>query len=843
VRADGVTTLWLRHTRRVLVVGALLGASRHQAETARAAAPRDVRIVRDDYGVPHVYADDLGALFFGFGHAVAQDRLFQLEMTRRSSWGTVAEVLGPEFVKFDTDQRRVGYTLEQVRSQMAGLAPEYRTMLKAYADGVNDVIESIERGQAKLPPEFDRVGFRPPRWTDADVAQIFIAFMATRYSDGSWGNEARNAAWLEALTARFGPQKGRLMFEDLVQKDEDPETVTTIPRGENWRAKALPARRGSGLAPTGKAGAPRAVSGVVPPGISEVAARIASAESAQVEDLRRLGVPDKLGSYSWIIGASRTLNGSAILLGGPQMGFYSPGYLHEVGLHGAGFDVVGSTPIGHLPVLFGHNASAAWSATSGGGDPTDLFVEKLDPKDPTRYQFKGESRPMEVRPEVIKVKGAGDVKETFYRSVHGPIQSVDAKNGVAYARGRGFANLELESMAGWIDKTRAETYEAFVAAARRNALSITWLYADRKGNIGVAVGGHYPRRHPDQDRRLPTPGTGEREWVGFMAPDEVPHALNPARGFFVNWNNLAAAGWDVGGGFSGRTHRSKLIIDFFEKRPVITVEDVKESVRYAAFVDGSVPYFRPLLLDSVHRLAAGETELQRAANIVAAWDGVWRDGDGDGKYDDPGVTIFDNWYRQILTDIFTDASVGPVVSRYMQYRQGQAFGLQQGANVVLNILEGKRSPVSLKGDYLGGATPEAVMVGALRKVVDQLRGTYGAEPAKWLLPVATHDFETTNYLDVPQGYTELPKIPSMRRGSENHIVVLSPAGVRGVNVVPPGESGVPPAPGAPSAHFADQVRLLLDFDYKPMHFSASDVEGSARSVEHLSYPYSLSSLR
>jgi penicillin amidase len=824
----------MKTCRRLASLILVLAAAGLSSEEARAAG-RDVRIVRDEYGVPHIYADDLGALYFGFGHAVAQDRLFQLEMTRRSSWGTAAEVLGPEFVKFDTDQRRVGYTLAQIKGQMAGLAPEYRTMLEAYADGINDVIASIERGQAKLPPEFDRAGFRPSSWTGADVAQIFIAFMATRYSDGGTGNETRSAAWLEALTTRFGPEKGRSMFEDLYQKNEDPGMVTTIPREEKWRERALPAGGGAGAGPATKTVKPRKVSALVPPGISEAAARMDATEEGQIADLARLGVPVKLGSYSWIIGPSRTLNGSTILLGGPQMGFYSPGYLHEVGLHGAGFDVVGSTPVGHLPILFGHNASAAWSATSGGGDLVDLFVEKLEAKDPTRYQFKGESRALEVRREVIKVKGAADVTETFYRSVHGPIQQMDEKNGVAYSRGRGFANLELESMAGWIDKTRAETYEAFVAAARRNKLSITWLYADRRGNIAVAICGRHPVRHPDQDSRFPTPGTGEREWTGFLAPEDVPHAANPARGFFVNWNNHPAAGWGSSGGFSGRTQRSKLIIDFFERRPVITIDDVKESVRYAAFVDGSVPFFRPLLMGAVQLLAGGDKDLQPVADILTAWDGVWRDDNGDGQYDDPGVLIFDSWYRQMLLDVFTDASVGPVVSRYMQYRKGQAFGLQQGANVLLNILDGKQSRVPIKGDYLGGRTPEEVMVGALRKTIAELRGTHGPDPAKWLFPVARHDFDTTNYLDVPQGYTALPKIPSMRRGSENHIVVLSPAGVRGVNVVPPGQSGVPPAPGAPSPHFADQVGLLLDFEYKPMRFSAPDVEGHAGSVERLSY--------
>jgi penicillin amidase len=805
-----------------------------QAGTAGAATP-NVKILRDEYGVPHVYADDLGALYFGFGHAVAQDRLFQLEMTRRTSWGRVAEVLGQEFLKIDVEQRSMGYTREQVRAQMARLAPEYRTMLKAYADGVNDVIASIDAGKAKLPVDFNRVGIRPEPWTEDDVAQIFIAFMGTRYSDGAGVIETRDAAWIQEWTQKFGAAKAQVMFEDFIQATQDPQQITTIPRGEDWRARALPSTKK--VSETRPAPAPAAPSrsGIVPEGVAQVAALLQENEALQTEGLKKIGVPLKLGSYGWIVGKSRTLNGSAILLGGPQMGLFSPSYLVEVGLHGAGFDLVGSTPIGHLPVLFGHNASTAWSATAGYGDAVDVFVEKLDPKDPTRYQFKGEWRKLEVREEVFKVKGAADVKETFYRSVHGPIESMDVKNGAAYARARGYANLELESMAGWIDKGRAQDWASFVAAARRNALSITWLYADKGGNIGTAFCGRYPIRHPQQDDRLPTPGTGEREWTGFVAPEDQPHALNPQRGTIVNWNNLPAAGWHNAGIMLGRAHRSQQIIDFFERRPVITVDDVKESVRYGAFLDSAIPYYRPRLLDAVRQVAGGDAELKRAADAIAEWDGIWTDRDGDGKWDAPGMVIFDAWMHYLTADVFSEERVGSI-SKLLQYKRGVSFGLPYGGNILLNILEGSGSPVRLKGDYLGGASAEQVMVNALKKAVEELRTAQGPEIEKWRLAVKLTSFDTSNFRGVPQGYfTELPKYLPQRRGTENHIVMLSPAGVRGINVVAPGTSGVPPAPGEPSPHFADQVGLLVDFDYKPMHFSEQEVQANTKSTEQLTY--------
>lgn len=830
---------------RKLLLLCVLAAGAAATEPVRA-AEREVRIVRDEYGVPHVYADDLGALYFGFGHAIAQDRLYQLEMTRRTSWGTVAELLGPDYLNIDRNMRQVGYTREDIRKQLAGLAPEYRTMMKAYADGINDVIDRIARGEAKLPADFKNAGLTPARWTEDDIAQLFISFMATRYSDGSGTVEVRDAAWMQEWTARFGPEKAKLLFDDLITSRDDPSSIPTIPRGEDWRARAVPGSK-SGPRPA-RQGSRGQLSGALPSGVAQVAERWAASEAAQNDAIHGLGVPTRIGSYGWVIGPDRTLNGTTILLGGPQMGLFSPAYLYEVGLHGAGFDVVGSTPIGHIPVLFGHNASIAWSATAGNGDPVDVFVEKLDPKNPTRYMFKGEWRRMEARDEVFKVKGGADVKETFYRTVHGPVQTLDVKEGVAYTRARGFAGLEMESMAGWIDGSRAQNFDSFVIASRRNALSISWIYADRKGNIGFTYCGRYPVRHPDQDRRLPTPGTAEREWRGFTPPEDVPHVMNPGRGILVNWNNQPAEGWISPGLFTGKVHGSRPIIDFFERKSVVTLEDVKRSVWLGAYLDHTVPFFRPRLLDAVRLLAPADAELQAAADALARWDGLLVDLDGDGKFDSPGQTLHAAWLRQLTDDIFTDARVGSLSSTLRQ----------QGNSAVLRVLDGPRAALPLKGNYLGDQTPEQAMVAALRKTVDAMRKNLGPSPDKWLTPVRLHGIESQNYLGVPQshgegpmpfikqsegswqsrvpaGYEKLMRFPPMRRGSENHFVVLGEKGVMGLDVVAPGSSGIPPAPGAPSPHFADQVELLVKYEYKPMRFYPADVRAYAESEERLSY--------
>jgi len=807
--------------RSRLIVTLALGVAAVAAVGVSAATSGEIRILRDNYGVPHVYADQLEPLFFGFGYVVAEDRLFQLEMMRRSVWGTVSEVLGPQYVDFDRRARQIGYTRAEIRSRIDKLAPDYQTMLKAYADGINWFIETAEQGTpVRLPPEFGRLGIRPAPWTAEDVGQVFVGTMGTRFSD--FTHEMENAALLAGLRERFGPAKGASLFDDIVPTLEDPESVTTIPASQVWRRQTAPRPAGPGS---------------LPGGIRQATARLGEVEAGYLANLGRLNLTPKLGSNCWVVSATRTGNGSAILHGGPQMGYFTPGYLHEVGLHGAGFDVVGSTPTGTLPILFGHNATAAWSSTAGAGDVVDVFAETIDPAHPTRYRFNGQWREMEGRDELIRVKGAADVQETFFRTVHGPVVAIDAEHGVAYSRGRAWAGLELESMAGWIDKTKAETYEAFIAASHKMAISINWYYADRGGNIGWAYTGRYPVRHPDQDPRLPTPGTGEREWRGFVPAGEVPHVLNPDQGFIANWNQQPAVGWYFpGSGLGwGRTQRAKLLIDYLEARRNITVDDVKNLNRYASFAENNARFFRPLLLEAVGTTAADDAELKRAAEALAAWNGLREDNDGDGSYDSPGVAIFDAWLKQMFADTFTEQTVGPAAAQLRNSISAPPVRGAGGGQLLLNILQGERSPVRVRNDYLGGATSAQAMVASLRKAVASLKDSLGPAREQWHAPAVQMVFRTANFLNVPQAFHDQPALLSMNRGTENHLVVLSAAGVWGMNVVPPGQSGSALSGQALAPHAADQLLLFERFEYKPMYFDAVDVARAAERTEVLSF--------
>src|SRR5512136_1317525 len=185
-----------------------------------------VTIYRDDFGAPHVFAADLEGLYYGYGFAAAQDRLFQMDMLRRTYWGRVSEVHGVKFLEFDKAMRRDNLTRAQVKDQISGLDRQYQIILRSFADGINACIaEATADPDSKLPAEFKNFGIELEKWKDEDVAAVFLSVMGV-FMDFS--REVENKALLDYLVKKHGDKKGRALFSDLVPGN-DPYAYTTIP--------------------------------------------------------------------------------------------------------------------------------------------------------------------------------------------------------------------------------------------------------------------------------------------------------------------------------------------------------------------------------------------------------------------------------------------------------------------------------------------------------------------------------------------------------------------------------------------------------------------------------------
>ncbi|QUH03423.1 penicillin acylase family protein [Saccharopolyspora erythraea] len=213
--------------RSLLAATAALGACWSTA----AATPREVggaTVVRDLWGTPHVYADTRRSLFHGYGHSVAEDRLFQLDMARRSFTGRVAEVLGAAYLDHDRAVR-TDTDAVSVRAQYDRLPRHDRDVVDGYAEGVNARIREVLADRERLlPRQYSELGFEPAEWTGLDVVMIFVGTMAVRFSATT--NQVENLATLRELVEHFGPERGRRLFDQLVWRD-DPTAPTTVPAG------------------------------------------------------------------------------------------------------------------------------------------------------------------------------------------------------------------------------------------------------------------------------------------------------------------------------------------------------------------------------------------------------------------------------------------------------------------------------------------------------------------------------------------------------------------------------------------------------------------------------------
>ncbi|MDQ3782742.1 MAG: penicillin acylase family protein, partial [Actinomycetota bacterium] len=502
-----------------LAMSVLLTAAVAVAAPA-AEADNEVTIVRDSYGVPHLFADTEEALFHGLGYASAQDRLWQGELLRRQGTGTLAELIGPDGVASDI-QARLLFGPPERRAALIEAAPDdVVAVLEAYISGINAWIEEAT-ATGQLPVEFAAAGFTPRPWTLDDSVATFMA-VGSQFG-WSGADELTTAGIYAGLIAALGPETAAAVFADTHWLD-DPSAPTTSPD---------PSPTPASVAAAPAAPSPDAVA----------AATVVDADRVAAQRGReRAGLHGEgNASNAAVLAPELTADGAPLLLGGPQMGYTAPQINHEVGLHGAGFDITGMTIIGFPLVPIGVGDGYAWTLTSGGTDNTDIFAEVIDPNDPSHYLFDGASLPFDCRVEVILVAGADPVSETLCATVHGPVLAVVGET--AYSLQSVTFGEEIPSLGAWLRLGATDDLAGFSAQLGDIAYNFNVLYADDDGNIAYWHIGHIPIRADGVDPRFPTPGTGEAEWQGTIPFAAMPHSLNPEQGWLASWNNKPAPGW------------------------------------------------------------------------------------------------------------------------------------------------------------------------------------------------------------------------------------------------------------------------------------------------------------
>jgi penicillin amidase len=615
--------------------------------------PRDgVTIVRDAYGVPSITANDEYDAWWGVGYAIAQDRLFQLELFRRATSGHLAEIQGSTYLDDDLIARRDYYTGFEV-DQMIELMPQRLIdRLVAYRDGVNAWVDHVRANPGDLPGEFVALTIPVRDWSIRDSARVGI-FLARTVPSGD-GVEFANARALQSMSANDF---------DLLHPVHSPSPRTTIPAvegafpsqpGRTDRDEAVGFRRSREF-----------VDGLDLESATDTASAVSSSVGTPMGaptaggDLRRL-FPSPGGSFMWAVGDRE--NGRGYQFNGPQLGYSVPELFVEFELHSPeNPNLRGVTAPGVPLVGIGHNGHVAWGFTSGLSDEDDLFAERVT--GPETYRFRGRERRMECRNEVLdwntpvtSLPGlitdggvpAGSVTERVCRTVHGPVQYVG--DGVAMARSYAIWGRELETFIGLDLLNRADSIHDVDRALRRVTWNENVIAADDRGNIGYWHPGLHPLRPLRWDERLPYPGDGRAEWRGLLPRAQTPHVINPDQGWLTNWNNLPSIGWTNGDSearerLAGPYHRVRIL-----QRLVRRLARNPSFARNTAVVEtsGTTAQQRPFVDEGRLRAARERADAGGARLIAAllAWDGNYARMDAAGTVD-PGVAIWEEFKSQL----------------------------------------------------------------------------------------------------------------------------------------------------------------------------------------------------
>jgi acyl-homoserine lactone acylase PvdQ len=673
---------------------------------------RGVRIVRDRFNVPHITARNKRDLAWASGWVLQQDRGLLLAVGRYPARLAALDAPGVDAFSLVTGLKQVTVTRqadriiarEQTRALRA-LGAEGRSLLRdvdAYVDGLN----------ARLRRE--RSNARPFRRVDVYA----INALAGQIFGQGGGEEVRRSMLLDALRDRLGDRDGTVVFNDLAAHD-DGDSPTTLTR--RFPYAPVPARAsGSAIVDDG----------------SIPAARV------------RSGGP-RTASNFLMVSRRRSTNGHPLFVAGPQVGYFYPGLLLEMDLRAPGIEARGAAmPGGAGNILIGRGPDFAWSLTSAGADTNDQYVETLCGGSRFRYRYKGRCRTMGTV-NAGTIAGQGRVR--FRTTVHGPVQGWARVGGrqVAISLKRSSRGRDILWQVGFKRMTdgRVRDVRSFYAAAATSPLTYNVAYADDR-DIAVFTTGRLPIRDRRVDPRLPTRGTGEYEWRGFLRARDHPQQANPPSGKLNNWNNRPAPAFASADDqwTWGSIQRVQLLDDAIAQRPTHDLASVVAAMNKAATQDlRAAGSLLPAIVQVLRTGPAPSERSQRMLDALLAWRdaGASRlDRDLDGRMDAGAApAIMDAVYPRVA-----DAVLAPVLGPQLEQLSaivgattGPARGFTSGRmNLVdkdLRQLAGETFRTPLRTPYCGRGDMAACR-DALWQAFEQAGAALaaaqgGEDPAGW----------------------------------------------------------------------------------------------------------------
>ena len=590
------------------------------------AAPRSaygkIELLRDRWGIPHVFSQTDAGAMYGLGYAAAQERAFQMYYNLRMIQGRLAEVLGDRTsgrgkestVDHDRKMRTFGF-YRAARTVAGNLDQDSLALLTAYAEGVNDYIAGHPDG---LHPLFAKLGLRPEPWSPADCIASWWHLGQFFATDGT--RELIQYRNLGQPPAGRQPARGR-DGRPLVPAaptplwyDDDAAVVGRADVSDQWLDRVNAFAREHGL-----------TSSDTPPA----------------------GPAGPRFSHAWVVGGKRTTTGSSVLVSDPQTTVWAPSLWHEFHVCGKSFNARGVGVPGCPGLLIGWNENLAWGATALGADQADLFRLKTDNEHPNQYLLDGQWRDMETIRETIEVKGGRKVELAIRQTVFGPVVTplafaVPGDPEVALRRVP-ICQTDRETIQATLGMMRARDLDAFTrATAAWQFPSLNLVFGDRRGNIGFWVLAAVPvrsRLDAHQGTAAVDGTRSEANWQGFVPHDLLPHVINPGRGWIASANHRSVGSFypvpmGLSTGSMGHTIRSWRLYERLGSRERLAPEDMLD-----VHFDTVNPARREIVRVGLHLRDALHRELSpEAADAVKHLEGWFARG-AKSDLTDPGSEL------------------------------------------------------------------------------------------------------------------------------------------------------------------------------------------------------------
>lgn len=513
-----------------------------------------VEIIRDEWGVNHIYAQNQHDLFFAQGYSAAKDRLFQFEIWRRQATGTVAEILGERELKRDIGTRLFKYRGD-LKAELNHYHADGEEIINAYTQGVNAYIAEILAKPDDLPIEFKILGILPEKWTSDVVISRHQGLL------GNIGEELEIGQAVAKLGVEktkdlywFHPQDPDINIDPALNQDLLTDEILAL-----YRAYRRPVR----FQPED----------VLPE------YRSSDAENSIAILMEDNDAAFSIGSNNWVVSGDLMQDGSTYMANDPHRTIAIPSLRYMVHLVAPGWNVIGGGEPEIPGISIGHNEYGAWGLTVFETDGEDLYVYELNPENQNQYWYKGAWEDMNVINETIKVKGQDEVSVDLFYTRHGPVTLIDSVNNKAYAVRCAWLEPGGSPYLASLRMDQAKTWEEFREACNYSHIpGENMIWADKNGNIGWQSVGIAPIRR-NFSGLVPVPGDGRYEWDGYLPIIEKPNTYNPSEGFFASANQNVIPDdyehWDAIGFTWADPYRGDRVEEVLRAGKKLTMEDMK----------------------------------------------------------------------------------------------------------------------------------------------------------------------------------------------------------------------------------------------------------------------------